>query len=146
MKFYDSMPAAVVVTALMVTAMGAVWYNHRKWTAHILTKEQLALVGAASARMGAAWAGMRVHGARVGARGQRGLHPGRQGGLRGPDMGSLWSEEYGEQLATPWQPMGAAQSPVALCGRGRSPLSVPVSLRAFAERGAPAAAKQRAAL
>jgi hypothetical protein len=45
MKFDNSVPAAAVVTAIMIVSMGGVAWHHRKWTAHILTKEQLELVG-----------------------------------------------------------------------------------------------------
>lgn len=45
-KFDDSLPAAALVTAIMLASAVGVFWHHRKWTAHILTKEQLALVGA----------------------------------------------------------------------------------------------------
>lgn len=42
-KFDDSLPSAIIVTVIMLAAVAAVAWHHRKWTAHILTKEQLAL-------------------------------------------------------------------------------------------------------
>jgi len=46
-KFDNSLPAAAIVTAIMLASCAGVAWHHRKWTSHILTKEQLAVVGAA---------------------------------------------------------------------------------------------------
>ncbi|KIZ05020.1 hypothetical protein MNEG_2934 [Monoraphidium neglectum] len=41
-KFDSSVPAAAIVTAIMLLSAAAVAWHHRKWTAHILTKDRLA--------------------------------------------------------------------------------------------------------
>jgi hypothetical protein len=43
-KFDDSLPAAAIVTAVMLASAAAVCWYHRKWTAHILTRDRLGLV------------------------------------------------------------------------------------------------------
>jgi hypothetical protein len=114
MKFYNSLPAAAVVTAIMAVSMAGVAWHHRKWTAHILTKDPLATVHGYGGRAGPgpgsnlAWGG-RPAAARAWAAAGMGCPP-----WAAPAAGALRCRAAGTTL--PLSPQSAERMPLVSQG------------------------------